>query len=144
VVLDGQINEVAPALPSRGRQARCTTRRGAPAGDRAQAADQVTEPGAVERSSQFSIAIACSRLSPHMAACGRRLAHTAGRSGWPKMRQRRASSSCTQGTPAGLPPGMPGMGLLIEGAMQQAAQWGRQSIKAFCGSLGYDLSTGAA
>jgi hypothetical protein len=36
------------------------------------------------------------------------------------------------------------MGLLIDGAMQQAAQVGRQSIKAFCGSPGHDLSTGAA
>jgi hypothetical protein len=31
-----------------------------------------------------------------------------------------------QGTPAGLPWGMPGIGLVMEGAMQQAAQWGRQ------------------
>ncbi|WP_431289483.1 hypothetical protein [Roseateles chitinivorans] len=40
--------------------------------------------------------------------------------------QRSASSSWMQRTPAGLPSGMPGMGLLIEGAMQQAAQEGRQ------------------
>jgi len=52
--------------------------------------------------------------------------HTAGRSGWPKILQRSASSSWTQRTPAGLPLGMPGMGLLIDGAMQQAAQEGRQ------------------
>jgi hypothetical protein len=31
-----------------------------------------------------------------------------------------------QRTPAGLPPGMPGIGLLMEGAMQQAPQPGRQ------------------
>ena len=31
-----------------------------------------------------------------------------------------------QRTPAGLPSGMPGIGLLIDGAMQQAAQEGRQ------------------
>ncbi len=42
------------------------------------------------------------------------------------MRQRSASSSCTQGTPAGLPWGMPGLGVLMDGAMQQAAQPGRQ------------------
>ncbi len=30
------------------------------------------------------------------------------------------------GSPAGLPSGMPGIGLVIEGAMQQAAQLGRQ------------------
>ncbi len=33
-----------------------------------------------------------------------------------------------QGTPAGLPFGMPGMGLEMEGAMQHAAQWGRQDF----------------
>ncbi|MES2042199.1 MAG: hypothetical protein V4495_30680 [Pseudomonadota bacterium] len=31
-----------------------------------------------------------------------------------------------QGTPAGLPLGIPGIALLMDGAMQQAAQWGRQ------------------
>jgi hypothetical protein len=36
------------------------------------------------------------------------------------------ASSCTQRTPAGLPSGMPGIGELIEGAMQQAPQPGRQ------------------
>lgn len=61
-----------------------------------------------------------------MAGEGIRLLQTAGRSGRPKIRQRPASSSCTQRTPAGLPCGMPGMGLEIEGAMQQAAQPGRQ------------------
>ncbi|BCL76613.1 hypothetical protein JHS3_23490 [Jeongeupia sp. HS-3] len=33
-----------------------------------------------------------------------------------------------QGTPAGLPFGMPGIGLVIDGAIQQAAQEGRQEI----------------
>jgi hypothetical protein len=42
------------------------------------------------------------------------------------MAQRKSSINCMQGTPAGLPLGMPGMGLVMEGAMQQAAQWGRQ------------------
>ncbi len=55
---------------------------------------------------------------------------TDGRSGRPKIRQRRSSSSWTQRTPAGLPCGMPGIGLLIDGAMQQAAQWGRQFMTA--------------
>ncbi|NDG39488.1 MAG: hypothetical protein EBY28_08890 [Betaproteobacteria bacterium] len=36
--------------------------------------------------------------------------------------QRSCASSCTQATPAGLPNGMPGIALLIDGAMQQAAQ----------------------
>jgi hypothetical protein len=39
-----------------------------------------------------------------------------------------SGSSCTHGMPAGLPCGMPGIGELIEGAMQQAPQWGRQSM----------------
>ena len=62
-----------------------------------------------------------------MASDGTSDTHTAGRSGRPNSRQRSASSSCTQGTPAGLPCGMPGIGLLIDGAMQQAAQDGRQA-----------------
>ncbi|RTL01324.1 MAG: hypothetical protein EKK65_06870 [Lysobacterales bacterium] len=56
--------------------------------------------------------------------------HTAGRSGRPNSRQRCWSSSCTQRTPAGLPTGMPGIGLLIDGAMQQAPQPGRQFMPA--------------
>ena len=72
--------------------------------------------------------MACPAELPHMSAAGRRLAHTAGRSGLVKMRQRLASSSCTQRTPAGLPNGMPGMGEEMEGAMQQAPQWDRQCI----------------
>jgi hypothetical protein len=46
--------------------------------------------------------------------------------GWPKIMQRLASSNCTQRTPAGLPCGMPGMAELMDGAMQQAPQVGRQ------------------
>jgi hypothetical protein len=34
--------------------------------------------------------------------------------------------NCQNGTPAGLPCGIPGSGELMEGAMQQAAQLGRQ------------------
>jgi len=53
------------------------------------------------------------------------------------MRQRLASSSCTQRTPAGLLmpsiSGMPGMGELIDGAMQQAPQPGRQARVSFMG-----------
>lgn len=69
---------------------------------------------------------ACSRVSPHMSGLGWSEPQTAGRSGRPKIRQRSCSSSCTQGTPAGLPFGWPGMGELMDGAMQQAAQPGRQ------------------
>jgi len=51
-----------------------------------------------------------------------------GRSGRPNSLQRNPSSSWTHGTPAGLPAGMPGMGRVIDGAMQQAAQPLRQFI----------------
>ncbi|BBB61849.1 hypothetical protein UNDKW_3576 [Undibacterium sp. KW1] len=70
--------------------------------------------------------MACSRLSPHISTEARKPEQTAGRLARPKILQARFSSSCMQGTPAGLPSGMPGMGLLMDGAMQQAAQWGRQ------------------
>jgi hypothetical protein len=70
--------------------------------------------------------IACSRDPPHISADGCKPAHTAGRPGCPKMRQPLFSSNCTQRTPAGLPFGIPGIGELIEGAVQQAPQPGRQ------------------
>jgi hypothetical protein len=66
------------------------------------------------------------RESPHISRDGCRLPQTFGRPGCPKIRQPLCSSSCTQRTPAGLPFGMPGIGELIEGAMQQAPQPGRQ------------------
>lgn len=70
--------------------------------------------------------MACPLLLPHMSRAGCSWPHTAGRSGWPKMRHRLAASSCTQRTPAGLlmpsTTGMPGMGELMLGAMQQAPQ----------------------
>jgi hypothetical protein len=85
---------------------------------------------AVRRSSLASQCSACSREWPHISAAGRSEVQTAGRSGRPKRRQRSASSSCTHGTPAGLPSAMPGIGELIDGAVQQAAQPGRHSIVA--------------
>jgi hypothetical protein len=63
-----------------------------------------------------------------MSAVGRRELQTLGRSGRPNSRQRSSSSSWTQRAPAGLPSGIPGIGDEIEGAMQQAAQCGRQSM----------------
>jgi hypothetical protein len=66
--------------------------------------------------------------SPHISGVGRRDEQTAGRLGEPKSLQRSSLSSWTQARPAGLPPGMPGIGDEMEGAMQQAAQVGRQSI----------------
>jgi hypothetical protein len=61
-----------------------------------------------------------------MSAAGCSPPQNAGRSGLPNTRQRLSSSSCTQRTPAGLPFGMPGIGLVMEGAVQQAPQWSRQ------------------
>ena len=72
--------------------------------------------------------MACSRVLPHMSGAGRNATQTAGRLGWPKIAQRRSGVSCTQATPAGLPPGMPGMALLMDGAVQQAAQRSRHSM----------------
>ena len=47
----------------------------------------------------------------------------------PNTLQRNSSSSCTHGTPAGLPFGMPGSVEVMQGAMQQAAQEGRQFME---------------
>lgn len=66
------------------------------------------------------------RLRPHISGPGLRVAQNRGRSGRPNSRQRSASSSCTQATPAGLPAGMPGIGEAMEGAVQQAAHPARQ------------------
>ena len=66
------------------------------------------------------------RSLPHISIDGRSEAQNAGRSGFPNSRQRNCPSSCTQGTPAGLPCGMPGMGEVIDGAMQHAPQRLRQ------------------
>lgn len=66
------------------------------------------------------------RLWPHISGPGLSVAQKRGRSGRPNNRQRKASSNCTQATPAGLPAGMPGMGEAIDGAVQQAAQPARQ------------------
>ena len=86
-------------------------------------------PGRVNSSSRISQVRACappSSTAPHISTDACSCPHTAGRSGCPKILQRSCSSSCTQGTPAGLPCGMPGMGEVMEGAVQQAAQPGRQ------------------
>ena len=55
-----------------------------------------------------------------------------GRSGRPKILQRKSSSRLTQRTPAGLPFGIPGMGELIEITVQQAAHPRRHSIVFGC------------
>jgi len=84
--------------------------------------------GAVARSREASHTIACSLVVLHISGDGCSPAQNAGRSGRPKILQRFASSSCTQRTPAGLPSGMPGIGDLIEGAMQHAPQPLRHSM----------------
>ena len=80
--------------------------------------------GSVCRSSQVSQVMASTRLLPHSCAVGRNDTHTACRAESPNKRQRACSSSCTQRAPAGLPVGLPGMGEVIDGAMQHAAQLG--------------------
>ena len=64
-----------------------------------------------------------------MSGPGRSDAQNAGRSGFPNSLQRIVPSSCTQRTPAGLPCGIPGIGEVIDGAMQQAPQWLRQGVE---------------
>lgn len=66
-----------------------------------------------------------------MSCAGCSPPQNAGRSGRPKIRQRLAASSWMHRTPAGLPCGMPGIGAVIEGAMQQAPQPGRHSMLFF-------------
>jgi hypothetical protein len=85
--------------------------------------------GAVANSNRVNQTNAASAFEPHISSEGINCPQTAGRSGRPKMRQALVSSSCTQRTPAGLPCGMPGMGELMDGAMQQAPQPGRQFIQ---------------
>lgn len=78
-------------------------------------------------SSLVSHAKACAVEGPHICADGRSLSHTAGRRGSPNSRQRLSLLNWTQRTPAALPPDIPGIGELIEGAMQQAPQPGRHA-----------------
>ncbi len=82
--------------------------------------------GAVAISSCVSHAMAWTRSGPHMSAAACSPPQKAGRSGLPKTAQRMSSSNCAQRCPAGLPCGMPGKGLVMDGAMQQAPQPGRQ------------------
>jgi len=85
--------------------------------------------GRVACSNRASQVSACSRDAPHISAEGCNPAQKAGRSGFPKTSQRWSSVSCAQRTPAGLPCGMPGRGEVMDGAMQQAAQLGRQFMR---------------
>jgi hypothetical protein len=86
--------------------------------------------------------MACSRVSPHISAEGCKPPQNAGRSGLPKILQRLSSPSCTQRTPAGLPLGIPGIGEVIEGAVQQAPQFSRQFISELCRTAQYEAKPG--
>jgi len=68
-------------------------------------------------------------LAPQLSMAAAKRRHTSGLTAWPNILQRFSSSSWTQRIPAGLPCGMPGIGELMEGAMQQAPQPGRHSIR---------------
>jgi hypothetical protein len=81
--------------------------------------------GVVKFSSSVNHRIANTRSSPHISSEACKPEQQAGRSGRPKIAQRKSSVSWMQGTPAGLPLGIPGMELEIDGAMQQAAHRGR-------------------
>ena len=63
-----------------------------------------TRAGVVATSSAVSHTIAALALPPHISSDGMSCPHTAGRPGWPKMRQAFDASSWMQRTPAGLPP----------------------------------------
>jgi len=65
----------------------------------------------------------------------------AGLRGSPKIAQRRSAPSWTQRTPAGLPSGMPGIALEIEGAIQHAPQLSRHAWTEF-GSWAVDIGSG--
>jgi oxygen-independent coproporphyrinogen-3 oxidase len=54
--------------------------------------------------------------------------HTMGRRGSPKSAQPLSGVSWMQRVSAGLPVGMPGIGVEIDGAVQHAPQRGRQSM----------------
>ncbi len=84
--------------------------------------------GAVCLSSSSNQIIASPRLLRHISASGFKPAQTAGRKGEVKILQRCCSSSWIQGVLAGLPSGIPGMGVEIEGAVQQAPHKERHSI----------------
>jgi hypothetical protein len=78
--------------------------------------------GFVWHSRRISLVIASSFVWPHISADGLSETQTAGRSAIPNSRQRPPASSWAHLTPAVLPPGIPGIGDEIDGAMQQAAQ----------------------
>lgn len=75
-----------------------------------------------------NISIASWFVSPQNKRSALKPRHTLGRSGLPNIVQRLSDDRLTQRTPAGFPLGMPGMGELMDMAMQQAPHPARHSI----------------
>lgn len=86
------------------------------------------QSGFVRLSSRTSHALASSALLPHISGDGRSCTHTAGRPGCPKSKQRLSGVSWMHRTPEGFPCGIPGIGEVIDGAMQHAPHPARHSI----------------
>jgi len=72
--------------------------------------------------------MASCRLLPHTIGSGLNWAQTCGRRTSPHNSHRASTIKCRHATPAGLPLGIFGNGVDIDGAMQHAPQPGRQSI----------------
>ena len=70
--------------------------------------------------------MASARQLPHISRLGCSEPQNVGRSGELNILQLISSAKFTQGTPAGLPFGIPGIKLFMEGAVQQAPQFFRQ------------------
>jgi len=75
-----------------------------------------------------------------MPSSGRKLVQNAGRSGFPNNAHRMSGNNCTQRSPALFPKGIPGIGEVIEGAMQHAPQWGRQSMAGLSHGTGLEAN----
>lgn len=85
--------------------------------------------GVVSASSLIRYKSAASRCVKHISRLACKLAQTFGRNGDVKILHMKLSASWTQRVLAGFPCGIPGIGLEIEGAIQQAPQSIRHSIK---------------
>jgi hypothetical protein len=68
--------------------------------------------------------MACVEEVPHISSEGVSVAQKRGRFSVANSTQRLSSDKLAQRTPAGFPCGIPGIGVVIEGAMQQAPQPG--------------------
>lgn len=86
------------------------------------------------------MAIASSLVWPQKSGSAVKPPHTRGRNGLPNRRHRLLSSRLTQRTPAGLPLGMPGMGELMDMAMQHAPHPARHTK----GSAGIGVTDGTS